>query len=125
MGDKSAKIAVLSGKGGAGKTMVSVNLAFLSGKSVYIDCDVEDPNGHLFFKPDEVSKEAVTVMIPVVDESLCNGCRKCVDFCKFDALAFIKNRPYVFENICHSCGGCALLCPEKAIWEKDRVIGEV
>ncbi|MGB4326265.1 MAG: ATPase, partial [Bacillota bacterium] len=60
MEDKSARIAVLSGKGGAGKTLVSVNLAFLSGESVYIDCDVEDPNGHLFFKPDEVSKEAVT-----------------------------------------------------------------
>ena len=125
MGDKGARIAVLSGKGGAGKTLVSVNLAFLSGESVYIDCDVEDPNGHLFFKPDEVSKEAVTVKIPVVDESLCNGCRTCIDFCKFDALAFIKNKPYVFDNICHSCGGCALLCPEKAIWEKDKVIGEV
>ena len=51
MRNKSPKIAVLSGKGGTGKTLVSVNLASVAGESLYIDCDVEEPNGHLFFKP--------------------------------------------------------------------------
>ena len=125
MKSNGVKIAILSGKGGTGKTLVSVNLASITEKSVYIDCDVEEPNGHLFFKPESISEEDITVKIPFVDENLCNGCRKCVDFCKFNALAFIKNKPYVFEEVCHSCGGCMLLCPEKAISEKEKMIGKV
>ena len=125
MKNKTMRIAVLSGKGGTGKTLVSVNLAAVAKNSLYIDCDVEEPNGHLFFKPEIVDEQDITVKIPVVNESLCTGCRKCVDFCKFNALAFIKNKPVVFEEICHSCGGCMLLCPEKAISEKKKVIGKV
>lgn len=125
MENNNIKIAVLSGKGGAGKTLVSVNLASIAGGSVYIDCDVEEPNGHLFFKPDITSSEDITVKIPIVNENLCNGCRKCIDFCKFNALAFIKNKPYVFGQVCHSCGGCILLCPQKAFYEKERVIGKI
>jgi MinD superfamily P-loop ATPase len=125
MKNKSSKIAVLSGKGGTGKTLVSVNLASVAGRSVYIDCDVEEPNGHLFFKPEIIREEDITVKIPSVNESLCSGCRKCVDFCKFNALAFIKSKPYLFEEVCHSCGGCMLLCPEKAISEKEKLIGKV
>ncbi|MEA4889881.1 MAG: ATP-binding protein [Clostridiaceae bacterium] len=119
------KIAVLSGKGGTGKTVASVNLASAAGKSIYIDCDVEEPNGHLFFKPEKVREDIITARIPVINESRCSSCRKCVDFCKFNALAFIKNKPYVFEEVCHSCGGCVLLCPEKAISEKEKLIGKV
>ncbi len=118
-------IAVLSGKGGTGKTLVSVNLAAVAKKSIYIDCDVEEPNGHLFFKPEDVQEEEVSVKIPVVDDELCNGCRKCVDFCEFNALSYIKDKLIIFEDICHSCGGCALLCPEKALTEKDKVIGKI
>lgn len=125
MKSKGVKIAILSGKGGTGKTLVSVNLASIAEKSVYIDCDVEEPNGHLFFKPEKAREEIISVKIPVINESLCNGCRKCVDFCKFNALAFIKNKPYVFEEVCHSCGGCMLLCPEKAIGEQEKPIGKV
>lgn len=125
MYNSSVKIAVLSGKGGTGKTLVSVNLASAAGEAIYVDCDVEEPDGHLFFKPDRVSSEDVTIKIPVVDETKCSGCRKCVDFCKFSALAFIKDKPVVFYDVCHSCGGCAIICPEKAMTEKDRVIGEV
>ena len=125
MKSNGVKIAILSGKGGTGKTLVSVNLAFVAGKSVYIDCDVEEPNGHLFFKPEDVSEEDVTINVPSFNESLCSGCRKCVNFCKFNALAFIKNKPYVFEELCHSCGGCILFCPEKAIGERKRSIGKV
>ena len=119
------KIAVLSGKGGTGKTFISVNLSFVAENSNYIDCDVEEPNGHLFFKPEIVNKEKVYAKIPTVDKDLCSGCRKCVEFCKFNALAFIKGNVFVFEDICHSCGGCMLLCPEKAISEKDKEIGEI
>ena len=125
MKNKTMRIAVLSGKGGTGKTLVSVNLAAVAKNSLYIDCDVEEPNGHLFFKPEIVDEQDITVRIPVVNESLCTGCRKCVDFCKFNALAFIKNKPVVFEEICHSCGGCMLLCPENAISEKKKVNGKV
>ncbi len=119
------KIAILSGKGGTGKTLLSVNMAAVARDSTYIDCDVEEPNGHLFFKPEDLIKEKVTVKIPLVDMELCNGCRKCVEFCKFNALAYINNRLLVFEDICHSCGGCVLVCPEKALWEKDEIIGEI
>jgi MinD superfamily P-loop ATPase len=119
------KIAVLSGKGGTGKTLVSVNLAAAAEESVYIDCDVEEPNGHLFFKPENVQEEEVSIEITQVDNQLCNGCRKCVDFCKFNALAYIKDILIVFDEVCHSCGGCIMFCPEKALAEKEKVIGKV
>lgn len=121
----SMNIAVLSGKGGTGKTLFSVNMAAASESATYIDCDVEEPNGYLFFKPEAIVEENVSVKIPEVDKELCSGCRKCVDFCKFNALAFIKKAPIVFGDICHSCGGCSLLCPENAITEKDKVIGKI
>lgn len=125
MGAINMRIAVLSGKGGTGKTLVSVNLAAASKESTYIDCDVEEPNGHLFFKSEGVREEEISVKIPKVDEELCNGCRKCVDFCNFNALAYIKNKLIVFDDVCHSCGGCILVCPEKALTEKAKVIGKV
>jgi MinD superfamily P-loop ATPase len=125
MSHKVPVIAVLSGKGGTGKTLVSVNLAAAAGESVYVDCDVEEPNGHLFFKPEGIVCEDVAVKIPVVEEDRCSGCRRCVNFCRFNALAFAKEKPFVFEKVCHSCGGCMLLCPEKAISEKEVPIGEV
>jgi MinD superfamily P-loop ATPase len=119
------RIAVLSGKGGTGKTLVSVNLAAVAKNSVYIDCDVEEPNGYLFFKPENVQEEKVLIKIPNVDNNLCNGCRQCVHFCKFNALAYIKDKLIVFHEICHSCGGCVMLCPKKALTEKGKVIGRV
>ncbi|HHV38918.1 MAG TPA: 4Fe-4S binding protein, partial [Tepidimicrobium sp.] len=119
------RIAVLSGKGGTGKTLLSVNMAAVADKSKYIDCDVEEPNGHLFLKPKEVASEDITVKVPVVDEEKCNGCRICVEFCKFNALAYTGEKLIVFDEICHSCGGCTLFCPEKALSERDRVIGRV
>jgi MinD superfamily P-loop ATPase len=119
------KVAVLSGKGGTGKTLLSVNLAAVAKGSNYIDCDVEEPNGYLFFKPEDLVIEEVSVKIPYVDEKLCNGCRKCVEFCNFNALAYVNDKLIIFEEICHSCGGCSLLCPEKALFEKDKIIGQV
>ena len=117
------KIAVLSGKGGTGKTFVSVNLSYLSGKAVYADFDVEEPNGHLFFKPDKLSKKNVYLGIPEIDQDKCTGCRKCVDFCHYNALAYLNGRLLSYPAICHSCGGCMLLCPTGAITEKNKQIG--
>lgn len=119
------RIAVLSGKGGTGKTFVSVNLACAAGKATYADCDVEEPNGHLFLKPDITHKLEVTVKVPEIDPSKCTGCRECVDFCKYNALALIKEKMMIFYEVCHSCGGCVILCPEKAFREKERVIGMI
>lgn len=119
------RIAVLSGKGGTGKTLISVNLACTAEKAVYVDCDVEEPNGHLFLKPKITNKEAVKVVVPELDSEKCIGCRKCVDFCKYNALALVKGKPMIFYEICHSCGGCSLFCPEKALKEKERAIGTI
>lgn len=119
------KIAVLSGKGGTGKTFVSVNLACAADKAAYVDCDVEEPNGRLFLKPKITKKRTVTVAVPEVDMSKCTGCKKCVEFCRYHALALLKDRLMVFNEVCHSCGGCILLCPEKALREKRREIGTI
>ena len=119
------KIAVLSGKGGAGKTLTAVNLAAAIGNGVYVDCDVEEPNGRLFLKPEEVTETEVTAGLPEFDSEKCTGCRRCVDFCRFHALVYIKNRPKVFSEVCHSCGGCSLVCPAQAVTEKGRTIGRL
>ncbi len=125
MEENSLKIAVLSGKGGTGKTLLSVNMAATAKKAIYIDCDVEEPNGHLFFKPQNMMSEEISIKIPIADEKLCSGCRVCVDFCKFNALAYINNKLIVFDEVCHSCGGCVLLCPNRALSEEEKIIGKV
>lgn len=125
MNKNNLSIAVLSGKGGTGKTLTAVNLAAVAGDASYIDCDVEEPNGHLFFKPEEVTCERISVMIPAVNEAMCNECRKCVEFCKFNALAYVHGHLMVFDDVCHSCGGCMVLCPQNAITKIPRCIGEI
>ncbi len=119
------KIACLSGKGGAGKTFTAVNLAFAAGKSVYIDCDVEEPNGRLFFKPEEAETRPVYKTHPSFDASKCTGCKKCVNACRFHALVYIKEKPLLFPEICHDCGLCGLVCEEGAISEEKTAIGSL
>lgn len=119
------KIAVLSGKGGTGKTFISTNLAAALKNSVYVDCDVEEPNGRIFLQPQDVQTEDVNRLIPEFDSDICSACRKCVDFCRFNALIFIKNKPLVFKEVCHSCGACAYLCPEGAVTETERKVGVI
>ncbi|MGM9571650.1 MAG: 4Fe-4S binding protein [bacterium] len=117
------KIACLSGKGGAGKTLVAVNLAVAAGTAKYIDCDVEEPNGRLFLKPQNVQELTVSSLLPDFAADKCTGCRKCIQFCRFHALMYIKDKPMVFSEVCHSCGGCMLVCPEDAITEKLKPVG--
>lgn len=119
------KIAVLSGKGGTGKTLVSVNMAAAAKSSVYIDCDVEEPNGYLFFKPQDVHTEQISVEVPRVDMNKCDGCRACTEFCKFNAIAYAKDKLIIFDEVCHSCGGCVMLCTRGALKDEKRVVGLV
>lgn len=119
------KIAVLSGKGGTGKTFVSVNLSVTAPQALYVDCDVEEPNGHLFLKPEAVSTSKVVKRLPVFDAEKCTGCRACLDFCRFNALAYIKDKPMVFKDVCHSCGGCELICKHGAVSEEAVEIGHI
>lgn len=119
------KIAVLSGKGGAGKTFVSVNLAASADRASYIDCDVEEPNGRLFLKPQNIENKKVYCLLPQFDVEKCDGCRRCVDFCQFHALVYVKDKPMVFTEVCHSCGGCQIVCPQNAVTEVKREIGNI
>jgi len=119
-------IAIASGKGGTGKTTVSVNLARTMAIPVQLlDCDVEEPNAHLFLKGDKVKEEIVTIPIPQVDESLCDGCGECSKICQYHAIVTFGTAPLIFPEMCHGCGGCTLVCPPKAITEVGRRIGVV
>jgi MinD superfamily P-loop ATPase len=119
------KIAIASGKGGTGKTLVAVNLALSVKPDQVIDCDVEEPNVHIFLKPTEVSTNEVELLVPDIDESKCTYCRSCAEFCQFNALFIAGETAMVFPELCHSCGGCKLVCPVKAITEKKSSIGKI
>lgn len=119
------RLAILSGKGGTGKTTVSASLAASLQNSQYIDCDVEEPNGALFLKPKIKNVIPVNVLVPKVDEAKCDGCGLCAKACRFNAIAVVKGNVLIFPEICHHCGACGIACPKNAITEIQREIGVV
>ena len=119
-------ISVASGKGGTGKTTVATNLAVSLKSDVQIlDCDVEEPNSHLFIQPVIEKVKTITTPVPEVDMEKCSLCGKCGEICQFKAIAVIADTVLVFHELCHSCGGCMLVCPEKAITETGRELGVI
>lgn len=118
------KIAVLSGKGGTGKTTVSSNLSISLKNSLILDCDVEEPNSHIFLKPKITDTISIKTEYPLVDANKCNLCGKCGDFCNFNAIIPTRKNVLVFPESCHSCGGCKLVCPTNAIEYQKREIGK-
>jgi MinD superfamily P-loop ATPase len=123
------RIAIASGKGGTGKSTVACNMALSlasQGRELTLaDCDVEEPNLHLFLPGNEERREDVTLLMPVIDGARCNFCGKCADFCSFNAISVFLGKALIFPGLCHSCGGCALVCPEGAISEHPRKVGVV
>lgn len=119
------KIAVASGKGGTGKTTVATNLALSLGKVQFFDCDVEEPNANIFIKAEIKESKEVTVTIPEIDQTKCDYCGKCSEFCTYNALAVVPSNVLVFPELCHSCGGCEIVCPKDAVNWHERVIGKV
>jgi MinD superfamily P-loop ATPase len=119
-------IAVASGKGGTGKTTLTVNLARTFERPVQVlDCDVEAPNAHLYLQPEVLGSEAAGIPVPLVDRDLCSLCGECSELCAFHAVAVLRTGVVVFPELCHGCGGCALVCPDGAISEELRPIGVV
>lgn len=119
-------ISIASGKGGTGKTTVATNLAFSLGKNVQLmDCDVEEPNSHLFLNPVFREKEPVIAPIPVIDDTKCTYCKKCMEICRFGAIAVLSEKVVTFPELCHSCGGCKVICPEEAVSENPRELGYI
>ncbi len=118
-------ISVASGKGGTGKTTVSVNLARILENVQLLDCDVEEPNANLFLKGNITKQETVTVSIPEIDKNICNFCGECSKFCQYNAIVSLQQMILIFTELCHSCGGCLKACPNKAIREVEKRIGVV
>jgi len=123
------KIAIASGKGGTGKTTVATNLAYTASRDsqsvAYLDCDVEEPNGHIFLKPRFDSTTPVGTLIPKVDEDKCTHCGKCGEICQYSAIVSAGQAVLVFAELCHGCGGCSLVCPSGAIVEVLHETGKV
>lgn len=118
------KISVASGKGGTGKTFVALNLAVSLNEEIHlVDCDVEEPNLHLFLKPHISEREDVFVAVPEVLGEECSQCKRCVEVCAFHAISLLNGRLCIFEELCHSCGACILFCPKNVLKARGRPIG--
>ncbi len=119
-------ISVASGKGGTGKTTIATSLArALDGNVQFLDCDVEEPNAHIFLKPEITKTEVVSIPVPAVDDTQCDYCGVCAHICVYNALAVLESKVLIFPHLCHGCGGCRLLCPQNAIAEVGKEIGVV
>jgi len=120
------KIAVASGKGGTGKTFVATSLALCAkGRVRFLDCDVEEPNGHIFLNPVLTESEPCVVTVPRIKAEKCTYCGKCRDICRFNVITMFGETIMVFPELCHSCLGCFLVCQDDAIAADQRMIGIV
>ncbi len=120
------KISIASGKGGTGKTLVATSLAIalsVNSKIKLLDCDVEEPNDHIFMNPSFSKKESAVIPVPVIDDQKCTYCGECAKVCIYNSLAVLKTMVMTFPELCHGCGACAYLCPVGAIQEEPREIG--
>lgn len=119
-------ISIASGKGGTGKTTVATNLAVSLDENIQLlDCDVEEPNSHLFIQPVIEKTETVTTLVPEVDMEKCSLCKKCNEICQFKAIVVIGETVLPFHELCHSCGGCMKVCSDGAITEVGRELGVI
>jgi MinD superfamily P-loop ATPase len=121
------KVAIASGKGGTGKTTVATNLAYVAsrnGQSItYLDCDAEEPNGHIFLRPQITDRKPMGTLIPRVDEERCTQRGKCGEICQYSAIVCVGQKVLVYPELCHACGGCWLVCPQDAVAEVFREMG--
>ena len=118
-------ISIASGKGGTGKTTIAVNLAISISNVQLLDCDVEEPNSHIFIKPEINATISVPIPVPKIDKAKCNYCGRCAEVCEYNAIAVLKDTILVFPELCHGCGACSYLCPQNAIGEVKREIGVI
>ena len=116
-------ISVASGKGGTGKTTIAVNLALSLSNVQLLDCDVEEPNCHIFIKPVFEHKSIVFIPVPEVDQNKCDGCGRCQEVCAYNAIAVVNKEVLIFPELCHGCGSCTYFCPHGAIKEINKDIG--
>jgi MinD superfamily P-loop ATPase len=124
-------ITIASGKGGTGKTTVATSLALSLVRyqpeqpCLFLDCDVEAPNAHLFLRPFIDQRQEVSLLIPSIDEVKCTHCGRCAEVCQYHAIAVLGKKTLVFPQLCHGCGSCTALCPEAAISEVPERMGVI
>ena len=123
------RIAVASGKGGTGKTLVSTNLSWTLAEAgrrvVYVDTDVEEPNGHLFLRPQQVEHQRFATPVPALRGEACSGCGRCEQVCTYHAIKALERGVEVSPQLCHGCGACQLACEEQALTEQPSELGTI